>query len=123
MKILIIVGKVYEGGVLLDSDAIEMKDTNDCISIDIYDIDYKTKNIYFTWDFGMEDCMFVGKQIFLGLTNPDLTARDRLIKKCQFELFHSFFHCPEDPNYTRTNWALKFAYLNRVNLYEFDFSC
>lgn len=43
---------------------------------------------------------------------------DKIIRILEFELFHTFFHPQEDPNYSVLNWALYGNLKNRVKLTE-----
>ena len=67
---------------------------------------------YATFDFGMEvehaldaehNCLVNGYE---GLTK-DSSPTDILMKSIFFDLFHAFFHIPEDPNYSHYHWALR----------------
>lgn len=80
---------------------------------------------FFTFDFGMRaECSLDSKNNFLsngyeGLTK-DSPVEDILMKTIMFDLFHAFFHIPDDPNYGFYHHAL-YAYLKeRVNVKEAD---
>lgn len=92
--------KLYLDKIIYEGDrSIEFKEP---IYIDIYHIERREKMVYFTWDFGMDgaiclDCFIIRNHSRL---------KEKIIKMCEFELFHSFFHYAGDPNYTHYNWSL-----------------
>jgi len=78
-----------------------------------------------TFDFGMEirvaldsnhNCLING---YGGLTEES-SLDDKLMYSIFFDLFHAFFHTPQDPNYSYYHWALYGNLKDRVNLTEFD---
>jgi hypothetical protein len=91
------------------------------IEIDIYFVDRKAKKAYYTWDFGMDDFMNLDSN-FCGIKNIKniKKIRDKVIRQCEFDLSHAFFHPSEDPNYTCLHWALLGWYKDLVDLKEFE---
>jgi hypothetical protein len=79
---------------------------------------------FFTFDFGMEAHVSLDvKQNWLvngyeGLT-PDSDPIDILRGTIMFDLFHAFFHIPQDTNYSHYNWALRGWLKERVNCKDF----
>ena len=80
---------------------------------------------YATFDFGMEiHVPLEAKKNWLangyeGLT-PDADPIDILMKTICFDLFHSFFHPVEDPNYSHYHWALQGWLQERASVKEPD---
>ncbi len=54
------------------------------------------------FDFGMEVDISLMSMIVRNVEGNE----NKIRKLIEFELFHSFFHPCEDPNYTVLNWAL-----------------
>jgi hypothetical protein len=55
------------------------------------------------FDFGMTYEQFDFNHFITSMANDSKEKIDRMI---QFELFHTFHHTRQDPNYTLLNWAL-----------------
>lgn len=99
-------GTIYEGDC-----AITFKDP---LVVEIYSENEEDAMIVF--DFGLEISLNTRPNFKLKGHNGNLQERVRGI--LEFELFHTFFHYKQDPNYNTFNWAL-FGNLNhRVILIE-----
>lgn len=67
---------------------------------------------YVTFDFGMEMMTPLDENNntlvngYEGLT-PTSPCEEILMRSVLYDLFHAFFHIPEDPNYNHYHWALK----------------
>lgn len=72
------------------------------ITIEIFEIDEKEGCAYAEWDFGMNDDIYFKAP----WTNHISTAKEKIVKAVEFNLFHAFFHYEQDPNYTFYHWAL-----------------
>ena len=78
---------------------------------------------FITFDFGMEmNTPIDSEHNFLsggyeGLTKES-TPEDVLMYSTIFDLFHSFCHDKEDPNYSHYNWALYGNLKNRAKVIE-----
>ena len=71
------------------------------LSFELYFVDAGCA--YITLDFGMD--------VYISLVDNFLaeesdTEEEILKKTLSFDLFHAFFHCIADPNYTIYHWAL-----------------
>jgi hypothetical protein len=87
--------KIYEG----DGRSIEFQEP---VWVDVYHIDRKEKVVYFEWSFGMDDKIALDCFIVRDVER----LKDKIIKMCEFHLFHAFFHYDGDPNYMHRHWAL-----------------
>lgn len=56
---------------------------------------------------------------YLGLT-PDSELEDIFMKTIMYDLFHAFFHIPQDPNYNHYHWALYGWLKERADAQEFN---
>lgn len=73
------------------------------LKLDIYLVEvFKYVNVNF--DFGLSRDFDLSPFYIKDSPPEDWVSRAKRI--VEFELFHSFFHCPEDPNYSTLNWAL-----------------
>ena len=73
-----------------------------------YDIEVTSNNIYFQWCFGMDDSfnVGVGEPMWLSTKSQKSDWKHKLIRWCEFNIGHAFFHACEDTNYTQLHWAL-----------------
>jgi hypothetical protein len=63
-------------------------------------------SLFLDFDFGLSMEISVGKWKLKGEPENDNERIERVRDLIEFELFHSFFHCNFDPNYSTLNWAL-----------------
>jgi len=69
--------------------------------------DYGYKVAVFTFDFGLEHITPLEKEHnFILMRSDDKTDEEKIAFDVIFDLFHAFFHCSVDPNYTDYHWAL-----------------
>ena len=91
------------------------------LKITVTFIDAAEKKVYFFWPCGMEDCAYYGQGSLLQARwGPSLSIEKVVIKHCEFELGHAFFHYNQDPNYTDRHWALYFWLRNDVTLIDIE---
>lgn len=90
------------------------------IYVDLYYVDRKNKTAHFTWDFGMDDQVNLDCFIFGKLCQHSAIKgiKNKVIRICEFELGHAFFHPDYDPNYSYKNWALRGWFKDRIKLEE-----
>ncbi len=79
--------------------------------------------VFFDWGEGKALCVFdFGMEIEMGLGSPIVGKvegnENKIRKLIEFELFHSFCHPSEDPNYNLLNWALYGNLQGRVAILE-----
>lgn len=46
------------------------------------------------------------------------SIEQKICRDVTFDIFHAFFHCPEDPNYTYYHWALYFMLKDNIKCWE-----
>ncbi len=78
--------------------------------------------VFVDYDFGLTDMFNPMASVKIGWgydgVNKDTPLEDIIKAFVKFDLFHAFFHVPEDPNYSHLHWALKGWLNNRVEVKE-----
>lgn len=91
----IILTKIREG----DDRNYQTIEFNPPLEIDVYEAEN-----------GLQAELDFGLRFYVGWRSPIVegyaTIEEKVQKIIEFELFHSFFHISEDPNYGVLNWAL-----------------
>lgn len=81
--------------------------------------DYGYKIAAFSFDFGMDHITPLEKEHnFILMDSDNLSDEEKIVFDVKFDLFHAFFHCEEDPNYSDYHWALYGNLKDRVELGE-----
>lgn len=81
--------------------------------------DYGYKIAAFHFDFGMDHITPLEKEHnFILMDSDNLSDEEKIIFDVEFDLFHAFFHCEEDPNYSDYHWALYGNLKDRVETGE-----
>lgn len=79
-------------------------------------VDRKSKTAFYYWDFGMErEISLKREEWVLGQIKG---IKNKIIRDCEFDLSHAFFHYEGDPNFTPYHWALRGWFRDRVTLDE-----
>jgi hypothetical protein len=105
--------KIYLPNPIIELGKITFKES---IYVTLTYHDEHSKIVFYDWDFGMEDHLMYDNCWCDINKIPKL--EDKIIRACTYDLSHAFFHCPDDPNYTATHWALKGWYKDKVILEE-----
>jgi hypothetical protein len=86
------------------------------------DVEDGKKNATVTFDFGMEQTIPLDSDRNMILKdNEDKSDGEKVAIDISFDLFHAFFHCSEDPNYSHYHWALYGNLKDRLKCYELPF--
>jgi hypothetical protein len=85
------------------------------VEVFIDDID----KIYITWDCGMDGITIDPTTNWCGINKLE-TTEEKVIRACQYDLAHAFFHYEGDPNYTHYHWALRAIYNPKIEATEIE---
>ncbi len=80
--------------------------------------DIKSGFAILSYDFGMEVKTSFEAFFCAGLE----TVEAKIARTIEFDLFHAFFHCKDDPNYSTLHWALYGNLKSRATLFEGEIS-
>jgi len=87
-----------------------------------YDESEKVTRVHIDFDFGMIYEIRPYCSISLGWLydniNTDTSIEDIIKSFVKYDLFHSFFHCQFDPNYTIFHWSIRGWLKDRVELID-----